>query len=113
MDGRRSASATSSAAGVITASTNSSSSSSNNLETATGVSTRRHQRRGGGGGGNNTGEAILQHEIDHWIAAAGKKYSQMNKHQEAEAQNLLTNNSMDKLRELHKEIDATNWIFGT
>jgi hypothetical protein len=109
MDGRRSATAAAPSSG---SSVGGSPIGSNSSGEAVGIVTRRRSRQRRDGSGNNGGEAIQQHEIDHWIAA-GKKSTQLNKHQEEDAQNLLIVNSMNKLRDLQKEIEATNWIFDT
>ena len=53
----------------------------------------------------------FQNEIDNWIAFAKKSSITANKQQEREAQTMLTNSGLTKLRDLQKEICQTNWMF--
>ena len=52
----------------------------------------------------------FQNEIDNLINVA-KKSITANKQQEREAQTMLTNSGLTKLRDLQKEICQTNWMF--
>ena len=108
MDGRRSATATSSSIEGIPAASSSTSNSSDAVVTRD--RRRSRQRHHDGGGTSTAGDGIHQHEIERWIAT-GKKSSQVIKEQEADAQHLLTMNSMNRLRDLQKEIEQTNWMF--
>ena len=70
-----------------------------------------------GGVRRNTRRSVDSHttfqaEIDNWIAVAKKSTSSAaNRQQEQEAQSILTNSGLNKLRDLQKEICQTNWMF--
>ena len=59
---------------------------------------------------SSSNSALLQHEIDMWSSLAAKTKTSKKQVQD-EAHEFLTNNAMNKLRDLQKEISETDWMF--